>query len=330
MTTPKTPFKAMLLAAGEGTRFRPHTTQKPKPALPLLNVPLGFYSFDFLKKAGVESLVVNTFHLPQEIKSLYQSQNWFPVKFTDEKEKILGSGGGLWNAREHFKNENDFFLLNADEVIATENPYIFEDLKKRHLEYKALSTLLVMDHPEVGHKFGGVWINAKQEVIGFGKTRPAEAVHGYHFMGVQILNQKVFQYIPEKIESNILYDALMAGMKDGLKVQVHKIDCEWFETGNLIDYLHATEIILQNFAKKNPLYKTLHEFLKKIAPENELRTEGQALLWADTRCQTQNVTWKNFAVIGKNAQLHNADIEASVVSEAKIISDQKLSRQLIL
>lgn len=323
-------MKAMLLAAGEGTRFRPHTTIKPKPALTLLNVPLGFYSFDHLKEAGVNSLVVNTYHLPNEIKTLYKSQNWFPVQFTEEKDRILGSGGGLWNAKLHFLDEEDFFLLNADEVVATQNSRLFSDLKRHHQEESALATLLVMENPEVGKKFGGVWVNAKGKVIGFGKEKPADAVHGYHFMGVQVLHKEIFRFLPEGVESNILYDGLMEAIRNNRRVQIHKVECEWFETGNLNDYLLATRTILQNFAAKNPLYNSMQELLGHLAPTSQLIKNDDALVWADSSSRIVNVNFKDFAVVGKNAKLSNCEIEASVIAEAHVLENQKIYKQFIL
>lgn len=323
-------MKAMLLAAGEGTRFRPYTSKVPKPALPLLNVPLGLYSFDFLKSAGVTSLVVNTFHLPEKIKTLYSNQGFFPVTFSEEKGHILGSGGGLGNAKSHFAGEEDFFHLNADEVIITQNERLFDDLKKSHLKEKAICTLMVTNHPEVGTKFGGIWVNVAGEVIGFGKTRPADAVHGFHYLGVQILNKKIFDYIPDGVESNILYDVVMAAIRQGHKVCVHKVECGWAETGNLHDYMEATENILKNIANQNPDYNLLKEFLRKVDPQSQLIKKDGSLAWIHAQADLSRVQIKNFAVIGRGSKLSDCEIEASVIAEAQEISGQKISNQFIL
>jgi len=323
-------MKAMLLAAGEGTRFRPHTSKVPKPALPLLNVPLGFYSFDFLKNAGVTSLVVNTYHLPEQIKSIYTTQSFFPVTITEEKDHILGSGGGLGYAKAHFDGEEDFFHLNADEVIITRNEKLFDDLKKVHLKEKPICTLMVTNHPEVGTKFGGVWVDVKGQVIGFGKVRPTEAVHGFHYLGVQILNRKIFDFIPDGVESNILYDAVMGAINQGHRVQVHNVECGWAETGNLHDYMEATKNILRNLADQNPEYQLLKDFLKKVDPQSQLIKRDGALVWAHAQADLSRVQIKNFAVIGRGSKLSDCEIEASVIAEAQEISNQKILNQFIL
>lgn len=88
---------AMILAAGEGVRFRPHTSICPKPSIPFLTIPLIGYSQYHLKNLGIQNLVTNTFHLPHKIVNSLNtlrmvSQNKY---YSHEKGQILGSGGGL-------------------------------------------------------------------------------------------------------------------------------------------------------------------------------------------------------------------------------------------
>ena len=63
----------MLLAAGEGTRLRPYTLIKPKPAIPLAGIPLAGHSLSFTDHLDIQNLVVNTFHLPSEIHKLFKN-----------------------------------------------------------------------------------------------------------------------------------------------------------------------------------------------------------------------------------------------------------------
>ncbi|MFN8792370.1 MAG: NDP-sugar synthase [Bdellovibrionales bacterium] len=323
-------MKAMLLAAGTGSRFQPHTLQKPKPALPLLNVPLGYYSFDFLKQAGVRELVVNTFHLPGEIRALYSSQSHFPVKFTEETPHILGGGGGLWNARQHFKNETDLFLLNADEVIGTPDLSLFTKLKEFHRKSGALSTLLVSEHPDVGTKFGGVWVDSKEQVLGLGKQKPAGAAKGYHFLGVQILSGEVFKLIPENVESNILYDVLLKAIQQGSEVRILKTECQWFETGNLQDYLHATGQILKLLQDDSDHIRSLLKILHHFAPGSSFSAHSGGLCWKDSSSQIENLVVQDFAVIGRHCKVQKSSLKASVLADKSSVESEKLDHELRL
>ena len=107
-----------LLAAGQGTRFKPLTLKYPKPAIPFLNVPMGLYQFQYLKYIDVKNLVVNTFHLPEKIQNVYENQPYFKNKihFSNETGFILGSAGGLKKASVHMDLSKPILMMNADEI----------------------------------------------------------------------------------------------------------------------------------------------------------------------------------------------------------------------
>lgn len=240
----------MMLAAGEGTRLRPHTLTHPKPSIPFLNIPLAAWSLGFLGKQSINLMCVNTYHLPNKIHNLFKSLT-LPTKnlyFSDEVGSILGSGGGLEKARKYFENNGPLIMMNSDEVILPEDHQVVEHAVLAHINSDAIATLMVTENPEVGTKFGGVWVDSSNKVIGFGKQRPEGAVKGWHFVGVQILSDSVFNFLPSDQESNILYDGLMAAIAAGHRVQVFPFNCLWFETGNPTDFLHATQECLKILA----------------------------------------------------------------------------------
>ena len=323
-------MKAMLLAAGEGTRFRPQTLKVPKPALPFLNIPLGYYFFPFLKSVGVDTLVVNTFHLPKLIEKLYLEQNHFKVHFSHESGKILGSGGGLGKARNYFTGEDDFLLLNADEVLIPHNPLFLQEMKAQHLKNKPVSTLLVMRHPGVGSKFGGIWVDSKKQIVGYGKVKPENAVVGFHYPGVQILNKDILKYIPDNIEQNILYDSLTAAQKAGHKVEIFETSGHWYETGSLPDYLAATKDILTNISNGVVDFHLLQKFLFEMSPDSQLEKLNEVLVWKDSSSKISNCQFKDFAVIGKNVSLKNSKVEAAVLGASTSFDSATISKDLLL
>lgn len=236
-------MNVMLLAAGEGTRLRPYTNILPKPAMPFLTVPLAAHALSFLHSIEINKLVINTFHLPQKIHELFHSlpRQSKELHFSDELGEILGSGGGLGKARSYFTGGGDFIMMNADEVILPKDSDVLKMAIATHKQTNALATLLVMDHPEVGTQFGGVWTSAHGKIEGFGKTPYCNATKAWHFVGVQILSERIFNYIPTVGASNILYDAVTLGIAKGELAQVFPMDCSWFETGNPKDFLSASK-----------------------------------------------------------------------------------------
>lgn len=328
----------MLLAAGEGTRLRPHTLLLPKPAIPFLNVPLAAWSFAFLGTTKINRMCANTFHLPQKISQLFTQ---LPLPTSDfhlshETDKILGSGGGLGRARKHFQGQGPLILMNSDEVILPEQSDIVEKAMTFHQNSKAISTLLVIEHPEVGHKFGGVWVDSQNRVIGFGKERPAEAVKGWHFVGVQILSDSIFEFIPDNEESNILYDGLMTAMKAGHQVQVFPFNCLWFETGNPTDFLAATENCLK-ILHENPhsaegryIQSVLNRF---CGLQWRLESGHDYLCLVSSSAKVSlNARLEGFSVIGSNSEIaSDAVVKNSVIgSDLQISSSEKITQQIKL
>src|SRR4029077_3462421 len=108
------PLKAMILAAGYGTRLRPITYTLPKRMFPLAGRPLIGHLVDFVAAAGVREIIVNLHHFP-EIIERYLRGAFANINFHFSREpEILGTGGGIRKVRALLEREEDFFLLNGD------------------------------------------------------------------------------------------------------------------------------------------------------------------------------------------------------------------------
>ncbi|WP_374076256.1 sugar phosphate nucleotidyltransferase [Bdellovibrio bacteriovorus] len=329
-------MNVMLLAAGEGTRLRPYTEILPKPAIPFLTVPLAAHSLSFLRGNAIDKLVVNTYYLPQKIHELFHRlpHKAQSLHFSDEVGQILGSGGGLGNARKHFIGGGDFVMMNADEVILPKDSQILKKALQLHKRSGALATIMVMDDPRVGTQFGGVWADANNKVLGFGKTALPGAKKGWHFIGVQILSEKVFDYIPTTGESNILYDALVAGIQKGDLVQAFPFECGWFETGNPQDFLEASEKCFgyladsENSFQKEALQATLKEFASE--PVHVEKKGSAKLITSQSTKLEKNVQIEGLfvsgqgSVIGENSHLKNVIVGAGVAVPANTEASDKL------
>lgn len=312
-------MKAMMLTAGLGTRLRPVTERLAKPAVPFLNVPLFYYPLSLLEELSLSRLVLNTHHKPQQIEELAARIPGarYQIQISPEPQAPLGSGGGIWQARRWLEGDGNFLVSNGDEVILPHDPQIMQRFAKEHDEDKALATILVMHHPLVGKQFGGVWTNAQNEVQGFGKN-PAEfpGCTGYHYIGLLLLNDRVFSYLPEG-ESNILYDALKAAIAKGEKVRAVVSDFTWYETGNPHDFLHATKDGLRLLAANAPRPDT--QTLKKITSRfwskgTTLENRGLALVLRGSGATIGSMAdVKGFVVLGDNSHLATAGLFEDIV-----------------
>src|SRR5438552_12706134 len=124
-------MKAMILAAGFGTRLRPITYLLPKPMVPLCGQPLIAWSIEALMPTGVRDFIVNLHHLPDAIRRDLPSR--FPdahFDFSFEPE-ILGTGGGVRKVRTRLEDENEFLLVNGDSVASPPYDQLHAARKRR-------------------------------------------------------------------------------------------------------------------------------------------------------------------------------------------------------
>ncbi len=293
-------MKAMMLTAGEGTRLRPHTLFLPKPAIPFLNVPLYAYSLQLLKSLKINEVVMNTFHLPAKLKSVVNSRlHPYPIKFSDEAI-LQGSGGGLGQARGHFLDQGELVLMNGDEVVIPKKHDVVSQALAEHKASGAIATLLVTEHPEVGTKFGGVWIDRNSNILGFGKQKAAGSQKGFHYVGIALFSDVIFNFITPG-ESNILYDGLTQALKEGHTARVFPIDCHWFETGNEQDFRSATRDCLQILSTKSVEAKYLKDILNEYAPDSIYENSGGQTFLIDKNAKYHMEHISGYVVLGPRA-----------------------------
>ncbi len=130
-------MKAMVFAAGEGTRLRPLTEKVPKALIEVGGEPMLGRVLCSLKDAGVSRTVVNICYLGQQVIDYVRSRDWgMRIEIADERARLLDTGGGLLAARR---------LLDGNEPILLHNADILTDLDLRRLKLRDDATLLVAD-----------------------------------------------------------------------------------------------------------------------------------------------------------------------------------------
>ncbi len=192
-------MRAMILAAGLGTRLRPLTFEIPKPVVPVLGRPLCGYGMEFLRSHGATEFLLNLHHGPDAVRARVDA--WvagrFPVRYLVEPE-ILGTGGGIWNARE-FLRGGTFLAANSD-VIAR---FPLDEALSRHRETGALATLVLL--PDPAGRYTPVRVREDGRIAGFGEEAPAGAREGF-FTGYQIVEPELIDLIPPAKHSCIVRD----------------------------------------------------------------------------------------------------------------------------
>ena len=249
-------MKALVLSAGYGTRLKPITDFMPKPVVPLLGVPIGLWVCGLLRDMGVGPFVLNTHHLADQVKQLVQT-TWLKnsTEISHEDEKPLESGGGVWFAKRYLEDEENFIVANGDEVILLESAVELQKIWQQHVQANRLCTITTIVHPEVGSKFGGVWVNGKNHVLGFGKKPIDGATRGHHNIGIYFFSRRIFSYIKPCV-SNLLYDAVTGAIRQGEAVEASPTTCQWFESGHLSDFPVVAQQLLDLVADPSSRYHT--------------------------------------------------------------------------
>ena len=154
-------MKALLLAAGYGTRLRPITTKIPKCLVPINGKPLLFYWLEMLKNAGVNEILINTHYLSEVVVDIVSNSEYSHlVKFVFE-EKLLGTGGTLLKNMSFFNNEK-FILIHADNfsIFDINNFIKFHEERAKHIVITMLT--FITDDPK---NCGIVTLDSKSTVI---------------------------------------------------------------------------------------------------------------------------------------------------------------------
>lgn len=134
-------MKALLFAAGLGTRLKTYTQDKPKALVTLAGKPLLQHAIEHLKRFGITDITINVFHFADQIIDFISEHNSFDVniRISDEREQLLDTGGGLKKAAGFLKGNEPILIYNVD-VISNLNLF---NLLNFHQQNKALATLVV-------------------------------------------------------------------------------------------------------------------------------------------------------------------------------------------
>ena len=193
-------MKAMLLAAGLGTRLKPFTEEHPKALAVVNGKSLLQRNIEYLASFGITDVIVNVHHFPDQITDAILSNNGYGSRITisDERDQVLETGGGLLKARSFFDGSSPFVLMNVDILTDLDIGRMVD----QHKASKALATLAVSNRQttryflfnEEGHLCG--WKNTK---TGEQKIRKeASKYFEKAFSGIHVIAPEIFALIRQR------------------------------------------------------------------------------------------------------------------------------------
>jgi len=239
--------KAMIFAAGMGSRLKPITNTKPKALVEFNGRTLLEYAILKLKYYGVSDIIINVHHFSEQIIS-YVNTHDFGVRITisDESDELLDTGGGLLKAKDFFKDTDSFIVYNVD-VISTIN---LMDLYNFHVSNNALVSLAVCKR----HTSRYLLFDDSQQLCAWENTQSHEmkVTHKREeylqlaFSGIQIINTKIFEYISEEGAFPIMNLYLRLAQQHKILAYNHSQDF-WLDVGKF-NLLQDVETQLANQA----------------------------------------------------------------------------------
>ena len=202
--------KALIFAAGKGTRLKPFTDSHPK-ALALVNdVPLLERNIKYLQSFGVTEFVINVHHFGEQIVEFLEKNNHFGAKIdiSDEKDELLETGGGLLFAQKYLETEENFIIMNAD-ILTDLN---IHELVKFHETHLPLATLAVSDRNSSRKLF----FNSEMVLKGWmnknsGETKMADFNNNFKelaFSGIHCINSSIFDKTKRRGKFSIMEEYL--------------------------------------------------------------------------------------------------------------------------
>lgn len=236
-------MKAMILAAGFGTRLFPLTIDRTKPAIPFLGKPLVGYVAEYVARFGFKEVVVNLHHQPDSVIDALGDGGRFGVRidYAREEPEILGTAGALDNAR-HLLQDEPFLIVNGKIITDID----IGSLVEAHKASGALATMVLK--PNVKREKFTVVETEDGYVKGFGshakplseeeiRDTTSDLTPPLMFTGIHILEPRVFDYIPPGVFSDIVTDVYRPALAKGDKIAAHVADGKWYELSTIPRYL---------------------------------------------------------------------------------------------
>ena len=185
--------KAMILAAGFGTRLRPLTDTIPKPLLPFNGKPMIENAISKLRSAGVNEFIINIHHHAEKMEDYFQRRSGTENITLIKEHDILGTGGALVNAKELLNGSGSFFLYNADVDTGMD----LLEMEKYHFDTGSLVTLALKERKTSRYLI----LDSEMNIIGRTENdsdtlyRDKKPEKKMGFCGIHLISDKIFGLI---------------------------------------------------------------------------------------------------------------------------------------
>jgi mannose-1-phosphate guanylyltransferase len=245
-------MRAMILAAGLGTRLRPLTYVMPKPVAPVLNRPIVAWIADLLAAHGFKQVVTNVSYLPEQIRGVLGDGSSFGLEISySEEPEPLGTAGGVGKVRD-FLSQTDSFLIISGDALTDIDLSAMRAAHEANVERGAIATLATK-RVEDTTQFGVAITDEDGRIQGFQeKPEPAEALSDLANCGIYMFRAEIFDYFPPPDHKSPAGDDdqppgfvdwamdVFPALLDGdIPFYSHEIDAYWNDIGSVAEFVQG-------------------------------------------------------------------------------------------
>ncbi len=269
-------MKALILAAGLGTRLLPYTRHTPKPLFTINQRPVLALTIARLQRAGCRAVIVNTHHLHERIEAFLSENTWsLPVTVRYEPE-ILGTGGAVRNTADLWA-DGPLLVINADVVSDIDLAQVY----RYHRQAGCSVTMVMHDWPE----FNTVTVDADDRVVEFAAGKPQAGLRRMAFTGIHVLDRRVLDHLPPKGPAHII-DAYTAMLKAGEPIAAMVLDHPyWRDIGTPQSYFLAAAEQMAPLAFEKALERRPSALIERFP----LQGDGSDRRWYRIACGTRSL-----------------------------------------
>lgn len=243
-------MRAMILAAGLGTRLRPLTDNKPKALVEIEGKTQLEIVLTRLKMAGIEEVIINLHHHAGMIKNYLKSNDYFDmdIYFSDETSQLLDTGGGIKKAGWFFMETGEPFLVHNVDILTNID---LIDLAEYHGAYGGIATLAVK-HRDTSRS---LLLDSAGSLIGWRDNRSREGIMAREdervddevaFSGIQVLSTEIFELMNEKPPFSVIHAYLRLARQKTIRTYNHDYSY-WLDMGKKENFAEAAAIIKSEF-----------------------------------------------------------------------------------
>jgi len=280
-------MRAMVLAAGLGTRLRPVTYAMPKPMVPVLNRPVMEHSLRLLVRHGFGEAIANLHWFPETIDGHFGDGSKFGIELSYSREvHLLGTAGGVRNAAGFL---GDSFLVVAGDALTDLDFAAMRQFHESHDGIATMATKRVADTDQYGVVIAG----EDGRIQGFQeKPDPAEALSDLANTCIYMFRAEIFDYFPEPGTSKAAgpddpagfadwaMDVFPALLEGDVAFYSHEIDAYWNDIGNLEELRGGNLDALSGAVRVEPGAPEVADGIRSASPLRDAEVEGEVLVGA--------------------------------------------------